>query len=330
MLARLDRKNIKQYFYISYVRNPKSYVQSSMNAINQLLDSLKIEANVYHNGQYCGNWAINTSGSRRMSFHIVTSGQCYFKLDGETIELYEGDAVFLPSDAQHRVTNEPMLDLPENTVASLPMTEDVKEPSTGLVCGDFSHNHAIFEKLVTQMPELMVVRRNDNNVTSQIIDLMLNESKSSDQHSNVLLNRLADCLFYLLVRSNLDIESGVFAAFAHPQLSHAMELIHQSTDGETPEQRLSLEELATASAMSRSAFATLFKEVVGQSPVDYQTQWRMTQAYRWLSDDGISTLEAALRCGYESEGSFSKAFKRVIGVGPGQVRAGDDKSNSSL
>lgn len=296
-----------------------------MNAINQLLESLKIEANVYHNGQFCGNWAVNTAGSRRMSFHIVTSGNCFFKFADEVFELDEGDAVFLPSDAQHRLTNSLNINVQENSVTSLPMTETLSEPATGLVCGDFSHNHAIFEKLIKQMPELIVVRRSEENTTSQIIDFILSESKSSDQQTSVLLNRLSDCLFYLLVRENIDIESGVFAACTHPQLSIAMDLIHQSTevpeDGEKQEQRLSLEVLATAAAMSRSAFASLFKEVVGQSPVDYQTQWRMTQAYRWLADDGVSTLEAALRCGYESEGSFSKAFKRVIGEGPGKVRS---------
>lgn len=294
-----------------------------MNAINQLLDSLKIEANVFHNGQYCGNWAVNISGNQRMTFHIVTRGHCFFKFKEETIELNVGDAVFLPSDAVHCVTNSPNIVIQENVAEPIPMTQTVDEASTGLVCGDFTHNHAIFNKLIKQLPELIVVRKNDNNPSSQIIELMLAESKSTNEHSNVLLNRLSDCLFYLLVRGNIDIETGVFAAFAHPQLSNAMELIHQSLD--EYKGRLSLEDLAEAARMSRSAFANLFKEVMGQTPVDYQTQWRMTQAYRWLADEGISTFEAAIRCGYESEGSFSKAFKRVIGVGPGQVRAGENK-----
>ena len=294
-----------------------------MNGINQLLNSLKIEANVYHNGKFCGNWAVNTAGSRRMSFHLVTHGQCFFKLDDETIELFEGDAVFLPSDAQHRLSNAMDLKTPQNTGTSLPMTDLVDEPSTGLVCGDFNHDHAIFEKLTRQMPELLVVRRSDDSAISKVIDLMLEESRGSKQQSNVLLNRLSDCLFYLLVRDNLNIDNGVFAAFAHPQISKAMDLIHTDVSNEVQDQRLSVETLANACAMSRSAFATLFKEVVGLTPVDYQTQWRMTQAYRWLADEGISTLEAALRCGYESESSFAKAFKRVIGVGPGKIRAGD-------
>ncbi|RVU85931.1 AraC family transcriptional regulator [Leucothrix sargassi] len=294
-----------------------------MNGINRLLDSLKVEANVYHNGQFCGNWAVDTSGSRRMSFHLVSQGQCFFKIDDKEIELFEGDVVFLPSDSKHLLSNTLSLEIPKNLAASVAMTEQVDTPSTGLVCGDFNHNHAIFDRLTQQMPDCLLVRRGDNHAISQIIDLMLHEARSTDQQSNVLLNRLSDCLFYLLVRDNLNIDSGVFAAFAHPQLSHAMDLIHNDISEEGLEQRLSVEALANACAMSRSAFATVFKEVVGQTPVEYQTQWRMTQAYRWLADEGISTLEAALRCGYESEGSFAKAFKRVIGVGPGKIRAGD-------
>ncbi|MGY8870926.1 MAG: AraC family transcriptional regulator [Pseudomonadales bacterium] len=287
-----------------------------MNAINQLLDTLKIEANVHHNGQYCGDWAVDTSGSQKMTFHVVSKGKCFFKFDGEAIELNEGDAVFMPSDAQHCVTNLLSGNLRANATQALPMTQAVEEESTGLVCGNFAHQHPVFEKLVTQMPKLIVVRHNDNDTVGRIVELILEEARGSNQHSNVLLNRLADCLFYLLVRTHLDVTNGVFAAFAHPQLNIAMELIHQQDCS----QRLSLDELASAASMSRSAFSNLFKEVVEQSPMDYLTQWRMTQAYRWLADDGITTLDAALRCGYESESSFSKAFKRVMGVGPGQAR----------
>ncbi|WP_290702815.1 AraC family transcriptional regulator [Amphritea sp.] len=288
-----------------------------MNAINQLLDSLKIEANVHHNGQYCGNWAVDTSGSRQMTFHVVSRGKCFFKFDGEAIELNEGDAVFMPSDAKHCITNLLNNNPAVNQVEALPMTHSVEEESTGLVCGNFAHQHPIFEKLVAQMPKLIVVRHSDQGATRRIIDLILEESQTSGQHTNVLLNRLADCLFYLLVRGSLDTATGVFAALSHPQLCAAMELIHQQSSG----QRLSLDELASAASLSRSAFSSLFKEVVEQSPMDYLTQWRMTQAYRWLADEGITTLDAAVRCGYESESSFSKAFKRVMGVGPGLVRA---------
>lgn len=286
-----------------------------MHALNQLLVTLKIEANVFHNGQYCGVWAVDTSGQDMMTFHVISSGNCYLSVEDSVLELQTGDAIFFPSDAQHRISNLQSSDTPINQATSAPMTEVLEEESTGLVCGHFGHDHPLFEKLIKQLPNYIVIRANQDLASSEIVNLMLQESRQSDQNTNLLLNRLCDCLFYMLLRDHLDTQSGIFSALAHPNLSQSLELIHEATDA-----RLGLEELANAAGMSRSAFASLFKEMVGQSPIEYITQWKMTQAYRWLADDGVSTLAAALQCGYESEASFSKAFKRTIGVGPGQVR----------
>ena len=286
-----------------------------MHALNQLLSTLKIEATVYHNGQYCGMWAVDTSGQGKMSFHVVSTGICFVNVDGESLALNTGDAIFFPTDAQHRVSNLADGDFPVNQETAAPMTEVLNEESTGLVCGHFGHDHPLFEKLLKQLPNYILVRGDQNEASAGIIRLMLEESRTSDQNTNLLLNRLSDCLFYMLLRDHLDTDSGLFSALAHPNLSKSLELIHAST-----ETRLSLDELADTAGMSRSAFASVFKDMVGQSPMEYFTQWKMTQAYRWLADDGISTLAAALQCGYESESSFAKAFKRAIGVGPGQVR----------
>ncbi len=286
-----------------------------MTALTQLLATLKVQANVFHNGQYCGAWAVDTSGSGRMTFHLVTYGVCHVEVGNETFRLEEGDAVYFPSDSKHRATGKPDETVPVNQSQSLPFTEPIQSDATGLVCGDFGHEHPLFEKLLRQLPEYIVVRRDGDSASAKLAALMLQESRQSDMSSNLLLNRLADCLFYILLRDHVDTESGVFAAFSHPKISKSMERIHQS-GGE----KLTLESLASVAGMSRSAFASLFKDIVHQSPMEYITQWRMTQAYRWLVDDGISTYEAALRTGYESEASFSKAFKRVMSIGPGEAR----------
>jgi len=72
--------------------------------------------------------------------------------------------------------------------------------------------------------------------------------------------------------------------------------------------------------MSRSAFAELFKRLLGESPMAYLSRLRMQKAWYWLSEEGISVYSAAVRAGYETEASFSKAFKKVVGVSPGSVR----------
>jgi len=74
--------------------------------------------------------------------------------------------------------------------------------------------------------------------------------------------------------------------------------------------------LASLSAMSRTAFATRFKATVGHAPLDYLTQLRMLIAARRLAAPGARVSAVAQALGYESESSFSAAFKRAMGQPP--------------
>lgn len=287
-----------------------------MSALDQLLTAVKLQANVFHNGQYCGSWAIDTSGNHRMTFHVVAFGKCTVSIEDQHFELQKGDAIFFPKDAKHRISALNDFDSEINTVTSKSMLKPIEDDGTGLICGDFGHDNPIFKQILNNLPPFIFLKAHQQSASNNIVDLMIRESKVTDTSSSLLLDRLSDCLLYALLRDNIEAHHGLFAAMAHPQIAKALELIHQSED-HAPK----LEELANASAMSRSIFSDTFKRLVGESPGEYAIQWRMTRAYRWLADTNISTLEAALRSGYESEASFAKAFKRVIGVGPGSVRS---------
>ncbi|MCG7984673.1 MAG: helix-turn-helix transcriptional regulator [Candidatus Thiodiazotropha lotti] len=72
--------------------------------------------------------------------------------------------------------------------------------------------------------------------------------------------------------------------------------------------------------LSRSAFADRFKTLLGETPINYLGRWRMQNAWLWLSEEHATIYDVAKRCGYESEASFSKAFKKYTGESPGKVR----------
>jgi AraC-like DNA-binding protein len=76
---------------------------------------------------------------------------------------------------------------------------------------------------------------------------------------------------------------------------------------------------------SRSAFAERFTRVVGETPARYVAGVRMHQARQWLSRDKARIGVVAQRLGYDSEASFSRAFKRVIGASPGAFRGSADE-----
>lgn len=132
------------------------------------------------------------------------------------------------------------------------------------------------------------------------------------------MGKIAEAILAMIFRQHLPSETGVLAAAIHPKLALVMPLIHADTDT-----KWSVEQLAERCFMSRAAFSDLFKSVLHVSPIEYITQWRLSKAYRLLADEKVTTLNAALSCGYDNESSFSKAFKRVLGVSPGAVRSGD-------
>jgi AraC-like DNA-binding protein len=71
---------------------------------------------------------------------------------------------------------------------------------------------------------------------------------------------------------------------------------------------------------SRSSFAEAFTRTVGESPAKYVARVRMFEARRWIEREGMRASVAATRLGYDSEASFSRAFKRVVGLPPAAVR----------
>jgi AraC-like DNA-binding protein len=134
-----------------------------------------------------------------------------------------------------------------------------------------------------------------------------------------VITRLADILVVQAIRAWLETDpaaqTGWLGALQDKQVGRAIALIHRE-----PERPWTVDSLARELAMSRSAFAARFTELVGEPVMQYVARWRMQVALGALRDEGVTVAELARRLGYRSEAAFARAFKRVIGVPPGAVR----------
>jgi AraC-like DNA-binding protein len=106
-------------------------------------------------------------------------------------------------------------------------------------------------------------------------------------------------------------ETGWLAGLSEPLVARALALLHGA-----PARHWTLEALAVQAGASRSVLAERFVQFVGQPPIQYLTQWRMQLATRMLVEPGAKVAAVAAAAGYESEGAFSRAFKRCTGVAP--------------
>lgn len=294
-----------------------------MDVLNQLFSTFKVNANVFHNGQYCGSWAVDTSGTQYMSFHIVSFGRCFVTIgDGsQSWTLEQGDIVLFPKDVIHCITSDERFETEKNLSASQDYQEGLIEGGTGLICGYFAHNHPLVTSITEHLPDAVVLKREEIKANKAglhwLLEALMDESLNPEKGSELILGKIAEAILAMIFRQHLPSETGVLAATIHPKLSKVMEAIHANLD-----KKWTVEQLAELCFMSRAAFSDLFKSVLQVSPMDYITQWRLSQAYRMLADEKVPTLQAAIACGYDNESSFSKAFKRVLGVSPGAVRSG--------
>ena len=149
--------------------------------------------------------------------------------------------------------------------------------------------------------------------------LMAVEARELKTGGETIVTRLADVLVVQAIRSWMEsdpsAQKGWLGALQDEQIGRALLLIHRY-----PGKDWTVASLAAEAAMSRSAFAARFSDLVGQTPMRYLTWWRMQTAQARLKKEDIPLGQLAEDLGYQSETAFNRAFKRATGQTPGAVR----------
>ena len=81
-----------------------------------------------------------------------------------------------------------------------------------------------------------------------------------------------------------------------------------------------VEKLADAAGLSRSAFFERFRTIFGAPPLETLTRIRLDHAKQLLTASQAPLPEIAVAVGYQSESALIRAFKREFGIAPGQWR----------
>ena len=134
-----------------------------------------------------------------------------------------------------------------------------------------------------------------------------------------MISRLCDVLVIQAIRhwmtSSEATGSPWLRAMGDPQIGLALAALHAE-----PAVPWTVESLASRAAMSRSAFAARFRELLGQPVMGYLTELRLQLAVDLLHRSDRTVAEVATAVGYESDASFSRVFKRHLGTSPRQMR----------
>jgi AraC-like DNA-binding protein len=268
-----------------------------------------------------------------IEYHVVTSGTCYGGLIGEPpIKLEAGDVIVFPHGDAHVMSSEPgmrgqvdydVFKPPPQLPIPIMFHAGPEGPrEANIVCGFLGCDLTPFNPLIASLPRVLHDSAGcgpRDNWLAQFVRYAVVEAREGRAGGACMLTKMSELMFVEVLRRYLESlpegRMGWLSGLRDPQIGRALASLH-----ERPAHDWTLEELARSAAMSRSALAERFNEVVGSPPMQYLAQWRMQLASTLLAQGERTLPEIARDVGYQSEAAFSRAFKKVVGASPGSWR----------
>lgn len=299
-----------------------------VDILEEVFESIRVIKASYLVHEVKAPWSIKARCRGDVRFILVFENRCWIrtKKSPEGIQLSSGDMFLLFSDDDYVLSDEQER-LPtefKNLCLHEQGGNRLKYGGDGdaalVITGFFNldYNLDLLIKILPSEMHLPVCRVRCRAFRS-IFELMMVESENHLIGSQAIVDRLCEIFFVYALRSySIDFRdslSGWLAASLDENLKDVMIGIHQDIG-----YKWTVGTMAEKAGMSRSAFASRFKLVVGSSPLEYLTRWRVHKAGLLFQKNNMSIAEVAHSVGYESESAFSKVFKEACGVTPGEFK----------
>ena len=328
----------------------------SADVLSDLLRAVRLRGAVFYYIEGTAPWvaetppapeiipAIMPGADAMFEFHCIVRGSCWAAILGEPpIRLEEGDVILFPHGDHHVMSSAPgmrgrredrgfffaprppqlpfVMSIGGQGVTTALLDGGGRERAT-IVCGFLALDARPFNPLLAALPRVLHMpglASGRETWIGHLLENAVDESNRRRPGGEAVLERMSEMMFVEVLRRYLEGlppgQAGWLAGMRDPCVGRALALIH-----ERPAEDWTLELLGEKSGLSRSVLHERFVQFLGQPPMQYLAHWRMQLAAGRLRDSDAKILDIALDVGYESEAAFSRAFKRMVGVTPGEWR----------
>jgi AraC-like DNA-binding protein len=297
-----------------------------------ILQTVRLKSTIFCRSELTAPWGVQITPEYEAMFHLVSQGHCWLKIDEQPtpVSLSRGDFFVLLQGHKHTLS-----DASDSAIVELEEIPFIQPNHgykvlryggggslTSIISGCFQFQGDFQNPLTTALPPFIYIKEASGWIVPWLettLQFLANEASVSQPGGQTVMTRVADILLVQAVRSHMaelsDTQSGWLRALTDPDISSILSLMHQH-----PEKTWTVEALAAQVSMSRSAFATRFRQLIGEPPLRYLTNWRLYRAAELLRCSNVGILTIAAQVGYDSEVAFSRAFKRWSGTAPGKYR----------
>jgi AraC-like DNA-binding protein len=323
---------------------PKTRSRTDVDPLSELLRVVHLSGALFVEARLSAPWAyrsprarlaaplIERSADRIVILDLITAGECWLQVDGEPARhVTAGHALVYPRGDAHRMSSGPDVTSAvgarlERILARRPrrLVHGGGGAETVIVCGFLACDSRVARLLLDGLPAVLCVDLRGSRAGAWLdasVSYALEEARSPRAGGEGVLAKLAEVLFVEVLRHHMhacpsdDTRRGWLAAMRDRVVGAALTAMHRDVARDW-----TLEDLARASGTSRSVLAQRFQSMVGTSPIQYLTQWRMMRAADLIQTSNATLTRIAERVGYRTDTAFNRAFRREFGVPPATWR----------
>ncbi|MEO1241117.1 MAG: AraC family transcriptional regulator [Pseudomonadota bacterium] len=314
-----------------------------MDALSDVLRASRLTGGVYLHAEFSEPWCFVAQvkpelcapfalpARHLISFHYIVEGRMSVRVwNGPTIEVGTGEVVLLPRNDPHTFGSDTSLP-PADVSKVIPTREgdglfQIRHGGDGavtkVVCGYLGSDDGKENPVIAALPQAFKLGVEEAGAAEWIrssFQFAADAVAAGSPGSSTVLSKLSELLFVEAVRRYTeklpDGETGWLAGLKDPYVSRALGVLHKDIAKEW-----TVDDLSREVGLSRSAFADRFSRLIGTSPKQYLTSWRMQRAAQLLQNSNRSVAQVAEDVGYDSVAAFSRAFKRVHDCAPATWR----------
>ena len=237
-----------------------------------------------------------------VEMHYIFKGGAVFHIDRERYEVQEGDLI---------IANRNELHAGYSTAVPYEACVLIFDPMD--ISTELGEKYLRFQSLI----------RGDRTVLELIARILRERGEGREGYRTLCRALVTELLVYLcrtyavqqmapkeLVKRRRDLE----------RLGPALDYIEQNYS-----ERISVAQLAQLLCLSTDRLGHLFREGVGQAPLQYINEIRLRKAMSLLKTEEHTVTEVAQAVGFFDYNHFGRLFRRRYGCTPNQVRQGKEE-----
>jgi AraC-like DNA-binding protein len=309
-----------------------------MDSVAGLLDGPRARGAFLLRSMLDPPWSLRIQDEAPLTLIAMVRGEAWIVRDGDDddVRLGEGDVAIVRGPDPYTVADAPGTppqviihpgqrcttadgeELTEMSHMGVRTWGNSPDGATVMLTGTYQMRSEISRRLLVALPPLLVVA--GDTWENPLIPYLAQEIVRDEPGQEAVLDRLLDLVLIAVLRAwfaRPEAEApGWYRAHGDPVVGPALQLLHNN-----PARAWTVESLAKESGVSRAALARRFNALVGEPPMTFLTEWRLTLAADLLREPGATVGSVAHQVGYGSSFALSTAFKRVRGVSPQVHRA---------